>query len=117
LPTEEELEKAARGSFGRRYPWGNEFDPERCNIRESGIEDTTMIGNYPGGESPYRCSDMAGNVWEWTSSYYEEDKEHIVLRGGSWDFLGGFARCAGRIRDFPEDRDNFGGFRCVRISK
>jgi formylglycine-generating enzyme required for sulfatase activity len=116
LPTEEEWEKAARGVFGRRYPWGNEFDPERCNIYESGIEDTTMIGSYRGGESPYRCSDMAGNVWQWTLSYYVEGQEYMVLRGGSWNFYRDVARCANRSLSDPGGGDYF-GFRCARISK
>ena len=118
LPTEEEWEKAARGIFGRRCPWGNEFDPERCNSNESGIEDTTMIGSYPRGESPYRCSDMAGNVWEWTSSYLDEDKEFIVLRGGSWSTGRNDARCAERLWGVSVyGISNSFGFRCARISK
>jgi formylglycine-generating enzyme required for sulfatase activity len=114
LPTADEWLKACRGSNGSVYPWGDDFDPDKCNTAESqhGWE-TTPVHQFPGGRSPYGCYDMVGNVEEWTSTPTEDDRR-IVL-GGSWCMtcqvygLSVLRRVASR-----KFYSNEQGFRCAR---
>ena len=117
LPTEEEWERAARGDRdAREYPWGDEFDPSKCNMREKGTGQPTPVGSYPGGVSPHGCYDMSGNVWEWTKSLYQEGIQYRVVRGGSWVNDRGSVRCTSRNDAHPGYGYSNVGVRLCRTS-
>jgi formylglycine-generating enzyme required for sulfatase activity len=150
LPSEAEWEKAASWKVGdsesgelggrkQRYPWGDVFDADLCNTKESHLGDTTPVGAYPGGASPYGVLDMAGNVYEWTRSLWGKDmkaptfgypydpadgREELeagngflrVLRGGAFYYDARYARVTHRIKSYPDYRVRTRGFRVCRRS-
>ena len=79
------MEKAARGADGRYFPWGNAFLATHLNSYDKGPYDTTPVGQYPQGKSPYGVLDMAGQVFEWTSTPYRGGPKRYTVKGGSWD--------------------------------
>jgi len=120
----------------RNYPWGERFDDDKANV-QSAIGETSALGAYPSGISPYGCEEMSGNVWEWTRSLWGKglwksefvypydpndlERENLgagndvmrVVRGGAWDYHRVSARCACRCGNPPDLRFNYVGFRLV----
>lgn len=114
LPTAEEYEKAARGEHGFVYPWGNTFDAEKLNSAVNGPHDTTPVGQFVVGASPYGVLELAGNVFEWTSS--EAPDGQRIVKGSAWEDYAGFGRGASAHGRAPTVRHVIIGFRCAAPS-
>lgn len=142
LPTNAEWEKAARGTDGRRYPWGNQFETNRANLDPAKVAQAmgkvcelpvtadgrrkVEPGSFPSGASPYGAMDMAGNVWEWVSDNHRDSlwmrvtgeyTERGIIRGGAYAYSPKQARTTHQAFEALNSTCNDVGFRCVMTAK
>jgi formylglycine-generating enzyme required for sulfatase activity len=127
LPTEAQWEKAARGTNGKFYPWGNTWEEKKANTSESGLKQTAPVGSFKDDASEYGVNDLAGNISEWVEDWfapypenpmtnYEERNKYKILRGGSWDYGHSIANGYHRQYALPQSQMTAIGFRCVKAA-
>jgi formylglycine-generating enzyme required for sulfatase activity len=120
LPTEQQWQRAAQGEDGRRFPWGNNFDPRRCNTAPNRLGRTSAVDAYPDGASPFGVYDLVGNVFEWCLNEWDNPKNlslegsaQRVLKGGSWVMVPRLSEVTYRSDEYPYVRSSHIGFRVV----
>lgn len=114
LCTEEEWEKACKGPGSARFPYGNDFDPSRCNTDDADGKDRALAeaGRFEVCRSAYQVADLSGNVAEWTASQFSGDSLNRTQKGGAFDRPGYAVRCSARISGDPNKKEPTVGFRC-----
>lgn len=120
LPTEQQWQRAAQGDDGRMYPWGNNYDKNRCNTKDVGLSKPTSVTRYTGGASPFGVMDMSGNTWEWCLTKYMSKEDVMdgtstrMARGGGYSSGAGKAKNASRGFDYlPFYKSDGLGFRII----
>jgi formylglycine-generating enzyme required for sulfatase activity len=116
LPTEQQWQRAAQGDTDWHYPWGDQFDSERCSCNR---KTTLPVAHFPDGASAYGVMDMSGNVWEWCVDNWQtgandlSGKDIRSLRGGSYYDETHLLTASHRTGGYPQDRNFFRGFRLI----
>src|SRR3989338_6230189 len=113
ITTSVEWEKAARGTDGRLYPWGDKFDSKKTNSIEAAKDGPVKVGSLEKGKSPYGVYDMSGNVWEWVDAW-DSKKQYRIMRGGSYFDSEDMNKTISTLMSIPDDIHGYIGFRCVK---
>jgi formylglycine-generating enzyme len=115
LPSSQQWEAAARGTDGRSFPWGEGLDVSKASYDHSGPEAGLLdVGSFPDNISPCGCVDMAGLVWEWTDTWFDDEHESKIIKGGSWADPADMLACEFAFYAPPKEKLDIVGFRCVK---